>query len=64
MSQGKKSKAPEAVAVPVCPHCGGALDHVECSKRPLTQNVGLSYPDFVLVVACPGCHKALGTFMA
>ena len=64
MSQREKSQATDAQTVPTCPHCDAPLDRVECSKRPTVERIGLSYPNFVLIAACPTCHKALGAFYA
>jgi hypothetical protein len=50
----------EATTPPVCPHCNVQIAHLEYCKQRLSFGT-MKGSTWVIVLACPNCHRVLGT---
>lgn len=50
----------EATSLPICPHCGEAIQLLEYCVQKLSFGFAGGWT-WVIVLSCPHCHRIIGT---
>jgi hypothetical protein len=50
----------EATSLPICPHCGEAVQSLEYCVQKLSFGFAGGWT-WVIVLSCPHCHRIIGT---